>query len=102
MEYGGSDEDEHNEFAAYPGDSYGERRRAWLLTKDLTFPDAVDGYAGGLEDGFRIVDLKGRTLQCIVKLANIHLTPDKPTYPGGSWHVEGTHPYPIILRCLGY
>ena len=29
-------------------------------------------------------------LQVIVKLANIHLTPDKPEYPGGSWHVEGT------------
>lgn len=28
-------------------------------------------------------------LQVIVKLANIHLTPDKPDYPGGSWHVEG-------------
>lgn len=28
-------------------------------------------------------------LQVIVKLANIHLTPDKPTYDGGSWHVEG-------------
>ena len=28
-------------------------------------------------------------LQVIVKLANIHLTPDKPTYKGGSWHVEG-------------
>ncbi|KAL8728685.1 MAG: hypothetical protein Q9166_005249 [cf. Caloplaca sp. 2 TL-2023] len=28
-------------------------------------------------------------LQVIVKLANIHLTPEKPEYPGGSWHVEG-------------
>ncbi|MEU1321082.1 DUF4246 family protein [Streptomyces tibetensis] len=28
-------------------------------------------------------------LQVIVKLATIHLTPDKPEYPGGSWHVEG-------------
>ena len=28
-------------------------------------------------------------LQIIVKLANIHLTPEKPTYGGGSWHVEG-------------
>ena len=37
------------------------------------------------------VDLRkdyGR-LQIIVKLANIHLTPEKPDYPGGSWHVEG-------------
>jgi hypothetical protein len=28
-------------------------------------------------------------MQVIVKLANIHLTPEKPHYPGGSWHVEG-------------
>ena len=28
-------------------------------------------------------------LQIIVKLATIHLTPEKPRYKGGSWHVEG-------------
>lgn len=28
-------------------------------------------------------------LQVIVKLANIHLTPENPRYLGGSWHVEG-------------
>ena len=28
-------------------------------------------------------------LQVIVKLANIHLTPEKPEYGGGTWHVEG-------------
>lgn len=28
-------------------------------------------------------------LQIIIKLANIHLTPEKPQYEGGSWHVEG-------------
>ena len=32
---------------------------------------------------------KGRTLQVIVKLANIELTPEKPRYEGGTWHVEG-------------
>jgi len=32
---------------------------------------------------------KGQGLQVIVKLANIELTPRKPTYIGGSWHVEG-------------
>ncbi|KAH6891808.1 hypothetical protein BKA70DRAFT_1571941 [Coprinopsis sp. MPI-PUGE-AT-0042] len=31
----------------------------------------------------------GRPLQVIVKLANIHLTPEKPEYEGGTWHVEG-------------
>jgi hypothetical protein len=30
-----------------------------------------------------------RGLQVIVKLANIHLTPEKPAYDGGVWHVEG-------------
>lgn len=30
-----------------------------------------------------------RGLQVIVKLANIELTPEKPEYDGGSWHVEG-------------
>ncbi|KAL4807886.1 hypothetical protein BDV18DRAFT_136334 [Aspergillus unguis] len=28
-------------------------------------------------------------LQVIVKLANIELTPDKPEYEGGTWHIEG-------------
>ncbi|KAB8235263.1 DUF4246 domain-containing protein [Aspergillus alliaceus] len=28
-------------------------------------------------------------LQVIVKLANIELTPEKPEYDGGAWHVEG-------------
>ena len=39
------------------------------------------------------VDLKrdygNRGLQIIVKLANIELTPEKPNYEGGTWHVEG-------------
>jgi hypothetical protein len=35
------------------------------------------------------VDLCNRNLQVVVKMSNIHLTPEKPQYPGGSWHVEG-------------
>jgi hypothetical protein len=30
----------------------------------------------------------GKNLQVIVKLANIHLTPENPSYEGGSWHIE--------------
>ncbi|KAJ2895048.1 hypothetical protein MKZ38_006974 [Zalerion maritima] len=33
--------------------------------------------------------IQDKGLQVIVKLANIHLTPEKPVYNGGSWHVEG-------------
>lgn len=38
---------------------------------------------------FRLEDYAKTGLQVIVKLANIELTPEKPEYAGGSWHVEG-------------
>ena len=34
-------------------------------------------------------DFRDRGLQVIVKLASIELTPEKPHYAGGSWHLEG-------------
>ncbi|OAX83266.1 hypothetical protein ACJ72_02377 [Emergomyces africanus] len=44
---------------------------------------------------------KGR-LQIIVKLANIHLTPEKPEYAGGTWHVEGQMNEHICATALYY
>jgi hypothetical protein len=41
-------------------------------------------------------------LQVIVKLANIHLTPDKPSYEGGTWHVEGQLNEHICATALYY
>ena len=41
-------------------------------------------------------------LQIIVKLANIHLTPEKPSYEGGSWHVEGMANEAICATALYY
>ncbi|KAI9023242.1 hypothetical protein DFJ74DRAFT_699223 [Hyaloraphidium curvatum] len=49
-----------------------------------------------------VIDLKGHRLQVIVKLANIVLTPEKPDYPGGSWHVEGTRGENIIASGIFY
>ncbi|MFF3570608.1 DUF4246 family protein [Nocardia jiangxiensis] len=40
---------------------------------------------GGARSGCRD---RGRRLQLIVKLANIHLTPENSEYSGGTWHVE--------------
>lgn len=42
------------------------------------------------------------TLKVVVKLANIELTPEKPKYPGGSWHVEGTVNEDIVATILYY
>ncbi|KAJ6544073.1 hypothetical protein B0H19DRAFT_1169523 [Mycena capillaripes] len=52
-------------------------------------PEAYEEYTGELEKGVVPYSLRGKTIQCIVKLANIHLTVENPEYKGGSWHVEG-------------
>lgn len=41
-------------------------------------------------------------VQVIVKIANIVLTPEKPDYPGGSWHVEGVAEEHIIASGIYY
>ena len=46
--------------------------------------------------------LDGRTLQVIVKLANIVLDETKPDYPGGSWHVEGMLNERIVATGIYY
>ncbi|MFF5701178.1 DUF4246 domain-containing protein [Streptomyces sp. NPDC012794] len=77
-------------------EAYAHARRAWEAALDEWWenrrPDVPDAPAftppepPGEADR---VDLRGRRLQVIVKLATVHLTPEKPEYPGGSWHVEG-------------
>lgn len=41
-------------------------------------------------------------LQVIFKLANIHLTPEKPEYEGGTWHIEGAMNEHIVATALYY
>eukprot|EP01113_Clastostelium_recurvatum_P023519 TRINITY_DN28069_c0_g1_i1.p1 TRINITY_DN28069_c0_g1~~TRINITY_DN28069_c0_g1_i1.p1 ORF type:complete len:152 (+),score=29.60 TRINITY_DN28069_c0_g1_i1:37-492(+) len=48
------------------------------------------------------VDLHNKRLQIIVKLANIILHPDNPSYPGGSWHVEGMFNERIVASGIYY
>lgn len=64
------------------------------ITPNYRFRQEEDEWKGGATiEPKNLVNLqkdyKESGLQVIVKLANIHLTPDKPSYPGGSWHVEG-------------
>jgi hypothetical protein len=48
------------------------------------------------------VDIRDFKLKVIVKLANIHLTPEKPEYTGGTWHVEGQINEDIVATILYY
>ncbi|MFE2231192.1 DUF4246 domain-containing protein [Streptomyces sp. NPDC059442] len=90
-------EPEHPDRSSY-GDAaaYEEARHAWETAMDdwwenrrPVVPDAPSFTAPEAPDESARVDLRGRRLQVIVKLATVHLTPDKPEYAGGSWHVEG-------------
>ena len=71
-------------------EEYYADKNVWLSKQDLKLPDAREKYTGDL-DVMRTptVSLKGTTIQCIIKLANIVLTPERPEYTGGKWHVEG-------------
>ncbi|MEU5146143.1 DUF4246 domain-containing protein [Streptomyces yangpuensis] len=62
---------------------------AWRENRSPVVPDAPDFTPPGSPEASARVGLRGRRLQVIVKLATIHLTPEKPEYAGGSWHVEG-------------
>ncbi|OAJ38660.1 hypothetical protein, variant [Batrachochytrium dendrobatidis JEL423] len=48
------------------------------------------------------VSLRGRNLQVIVKLTNIQLTPSKPKYDEGNWHIEGPINESIVAIGLYY
>jgi hypothetical protein len=90
-------EPEHPDRSSFSDDeAYQEAVRAWGQAQDdwwenrrPVVPDAPAFVPPEVPDASARVDLRGRRLQVIVKLATIHLTPDKPEYPGGSWHVEG-------------
>ncbi|KAM3512184.1 hypothetical protein MY11210_004172 [Beauveria gryllotalpidicola] len=82
----------------------------WEQTHPLRLPDPADaGFAGRIKpddiasSGFFLRRGKGaQRIQVIVKLANIHLSPEKPAYDGGSWHVEGLLNEHICATALFY
>ncbi|KAJ6482011.1 hypothetical protein C8R45DRAFT_1003730 [Mycena sanguinolenta] len=79
---------------------YRSIRKEWKNSKKI-LPEAV-AYEGQLEQTLSKISLRGRTIQCIIKLANIHLTPDRPEYEGGSWHVEGMANEHIVASGIYY
>ncbi|KAF2205071.1 hypothetical protein GQ43DRAFT_363257 [Delitschia confertaspora ATCC 74209] len=88
----------HDEFMAWLNDN------RTLIQRE---PEPFTSRHQKLKDpGAHPVDLrqnyKDTGLQIIFKLANIHLTPEKPAYDGGTWHVEGTLNEHICATALYY
>ncbi|WP_329542622.1 DUF4246 domain-containing protein [Streptomyces sp. NBC_01358] len=85
------DESSYGDDKAYSEavDAWEVAQEDWWESRRPVVPDAPVFVAPQVPDASARVDLRGRGLQVIVKLATVHLTPDKPEYTGGSWHVEG-------------
>jgi hypothetical protein len=85
----GQDYEEYEEYLEGLGDDEEILGEEEYYNSKKEFPEGGT-YNDELEKTLSLITLRGRTIQCIIKLANIHLTPERPEYPGGSWHVEGT------------
>ncbi|KAG8931055.1 hypothetical protein FRC02_003286 [Tulasnella sp. 418] len=85
-------------------EAYDEAERIWSEARHIVLPTVPQaGYPGGLENRATNYTIQGASgIQIIVKLANIHLTPEKPEYGGGSWHVEGMANERIIASGIYY
>ncbi|GFF36104.1 hypothetical protein IFM58399_04436 [Aspergillus lentulus] len=91
--------DEHPEPEPQPAneedeysDEYGQRYDEWQKREPIRRPEPDEFAPRVLEAEGQVnlrEDFAQNGLQVIVKLANIELTPEKPEYEGGSWHVEG-------------
>ncbi|KAG8849662.1 hypothetical protein FRB96_000688 [Tulasnella sp. 330] len=89
----------------YDADDFEERYQEWEQRRTLSIPTVPkEGYNERYDPSKRAAkcSIVGRTVQVIVKLANIHLTPEKPEYGGGSWHVEGMANEHIVASGIYY
>jgi hypothetical protein len=78
----------------YDDDDYYDKQARFIHPEvpDFVAPEAPE----------QVITLQGRQLQVIVKLANIILTPENPSYPGGVWHVEGMENEHIVASGIYY
>nr|VWO98931.1 Kinesin motor protein [Ganoderma boninense] len=65
-------------------------------------PDPAPFVPPNLPADDKWVRLGGTRIQVVVKLANIVLTPEKPRYEGGTWHVEGMANERIVATGIYY
>ncbi|KIO34030.1 hypothetical protein M407DRAFT_227251 [Tulasnella calospora MUT 4182] len=82
---------------------YRTRFDSWKWTTPISQPTVPkSGYTRDISTRPKNYTIQGEDVQIIVKLANIHLTPEKPIYPGGSWHVEGMINERIVASGIYY
>ena len=74
-------------------DTFWDRHGEWEKSRPIKQPEPGEFSSVNFQSLREVDELQKdfaeSGLQVIVKLANIELTPEKPQYDGGSWHVEG-------------
>ncbi|GAA6040319.1 hypothetical protein JCM8097_009419 [Rhodosporidiobolus ruineniae] len=99
--------------AEYEGDEdaddYWDKYEEFMEKRELRLPEPEKFDMGKKEEWAKkevedgpAFPLKGRKLQVITKIASIHLTPEKPSYGGGVWHVEGMQNEEIVASGIYY
>ncbi|KAG8906436.1 hypothetical protein FRC00_012588, partial [Tulasnella sp. 408] len=84
-------------------EAYDAAYQEWENKRELVFPTVPDdGYTEDISERKLQYTIQGKKVQVIVKLANIILTPESPSYPGGSWHVEGMANERIVASGIYY
>ncbi|KAG9028508.1 hypothetical protein FS837_003855, partial [Tulasnella sp. UAMH 9824] len=87
-------------------DEANRRSNAWRTHRTFS-PPTVDehGYRGSGQDITRrnsTYSIQGKIVQVVVRLTSIHLTPEKPEFPGGGWHVEAMANERIVASSIYY
>ncbi|GAA5999675.1 DUF4246 domain-containing protein [Rhodotorula paludigena] len=89
-------------YGEMPDNMSDEEWDEWEEKKVVQLPEPEPFKRPEVSDDKPAFPLRGRKLQVIVKLANIHLTPEKPEYGGGVWHVEGMQNEEIVASGIYY
>ncbi|KAJ2081079.1 hypothetical protein H4R24_002605 [Coemansia sp. RSA 988] len=84
----------------YDASDYDERYEEWQNNRDFADPQPDPFVAPKRQ--LTPISLRGRRLQAIFKMSNIQLTPEKPEYEGGNWHVEAMANERIVATGIYY
>lgn len=73
-----------------------------MQNRDFVPPTLLTSLAPPAPEPTPRFSLHGRTLQVIFKMAEVRLTPEKPRYAGGAWHIEGMRDEAIVATAIYY
>ncbi|PIA14487.1 hypothetical protein COEREDRAFT_47022 [Coemansia reversa NRRL 1564] len=91
---------EEDEPRDYDASDFDERYEEWENSRGFVDPQPNPFVAPKRQ--LKPISLRGRRLQAIFKMSNIQLTPERPEYEGGSWHVEAMANERIVATGIYY